>query len=82
MCLQFWFWRIIDTSDEWIEQQNWYSERRFLLKRQATSDLAHETALKAIENAKLKRRCEYDNTCYNTPDYIAQGSLYSTSKWD
>ena len=55
--------KIIDTSDEWIRTRTGIVERRFASKDQATSDLAREAALKAIENAKIKkRRCRYDNT--------------------
>ena len=43
------FEKIIDTSDEWIRTRTGIIERRFASKEQATSDLAKEAALKAIE---------------------------------
>ena len=49
------FEKIIDTSDEWIRTRTGIVERRFASKDQATSDLAREAALKAIENAKIKK---------------------------
>ena len=48
------FEKIIDTSDEWIRTRTGITERRFATKEQATSDLACEASLKAIESAKIK----------------------------
>ena len=48
--------KIIDTSDEWIRTRTGITERRFATKEQATSDLACEASLKAIESAKIKKR--------------------------
>jgi len=44
---------IIDTNDEWIQENLGIKERRIAAKNQCTSDLASEAALKAIENAGL-----------------------------
>lgn len=43
----------LDTSDEWIVQRTGVSERRVADPKVATSDLAHEAALKALEMAGL-----------------------------
>ena len=46
---------IIDTKSSWIFENLGIKERRIASKDQATSDLAAEAALKAIENAGLKK---------------------------
>ena len=69
------FEKIIDTSDEWIRTRTGIVERRFASKEQATSDLAREAALKAIENAKIKKEdIDMIILATTTPDYIAQGA--------
>ena len=69
------FEKIIDTSDEWIRTRTGIVERRFASKDQATSDLAREAALKAIENAKIKKEdIDMIILATTTPDYIAQGA--------
>ena len=69
------FEKIIDTSDEWIRTRTGIVERRFASKEQATSDLAREAALKAIENAKIKKEdVDMIILATTTPDYIAQGA--------
>jgi 3-oxoacyl-[acyl-carrier-protein] synthase III len=45
---------IIHTSDEWIKDNLGIHERRIASDNQATSDLAAEAGIKAINNAKLK----------------------------
>ena len=69
------FEKIIDTSDEWIRTRTGIVERRFASKEQATSDLAREAALKAIESAKIKKEdVDMIILATTTPDYIAQGA--------
>ena len=45
--------RMVETSDEWILQRTGIRERHIVDEGIATSDLATEAALKAIERAKL-----------------------------
>jgi 3-oxoacyl-[acyl-carrier-protein] synthase-3 len=45
---------IIPTKDEWIRDNLGIIERRIAADNQATSDLAAEAAIKAIDDAKLK----------------------------
>jgi len=67
--------QIMDTSDEWIRTRTGIVERRFASKDQATSDLACEAALKAIESAKIsKEDIDMIILATVTPDYIAQGA--------
>ena len=69
------FEKIIDTSDEWIRTRTGIVERRFASKDQATSDLAYEAALKAIESAKIKKEdVDMIILATVTPDYFAQGA--------
>lgn len=48
------FEKLMDTNDEWIKTRTGISERRVASEEQSTSDLATESALKAIECANLK----------------------------
>ena len=65
----------IDTSDEWIRTRTGITERRFATKEQATSDLACEASLKAIESAKIKKEdIDLIILATVTPDYLAQGA--------
>ena len=69
------FEKIIDTSDEWIRTRTGITERRFATKEQATSDLACEASLKAIESAKIKKEdIDLIILAAVTPDYLAQGA--------
>ena len=69
------FEKIIDTSDEWIRTRTGITERRFATKEQATSDLACEASLKAIESAKIKKEdIDLIILATVTPDYLAQGA--------
>lgn len=67
--------KIVETSDEWIRTRTGIEERRYADKDEATSDLAYQASLKAIENAKINKE-EIDMiivaTC--TPDYMTQAS--------
>lgn len=73
--------KIVDTTDEWIRTRTGIEERRFADADEATSDLSYKAALKAIENAKIKKE-EIDliilATC--TPDYLAQGTACIVQK--
>lgn len=48
--------KIVDTNDEWIRTRTGMSERRVAAENQASSDMATEAALKAIENAGLRTK--------------------------
>jgi 3-oxoacyl-[acyl-carrier-protein] synthase-3 len=45
--------KMLDTTDEWIQQRTGIAERRWANDGQATSDLAVEAAKIAIQNAKI-----------------------------
>lgn len=45
--------KIVDTSDEWIVSRTGIKERRISGKDQASSDLAYEASLKALEKANI-----------------------------
>jgi 3-oxoacyl-[acyl-carrier-protein] synthase-3 len=47
------FAKIVDTSDEWITQMTGIKERRFTEGDTATSDLAAEASVRALESAGL-----------------------------
>jgi 3-oxoacyl-[acyl-carrier-protein] synthase-3 len=46
--------KMVDTSDEWIVTRTGIRERRICAPDQASSDLAYEAAVKALEKAKVK----------------------------
>ena len=46
--------KMVDTTDEWIQQRTGIVERRMVAPDQATSDLAYEASVKAIANAGLQ----------------------------
>jgi len=46
--------KVVDTSDEWIRTRTGIAERRVAAEGQATSDMAYEAALKAIEAAGIQ----------------------------
>ncbi|MBL9115169.1 MAG: ketoacyl-ACP synthase III [Verrucomicrobiaceae bacterium] len=46
--------KIVDTSDEWITTRTGIQERRIAAEGQATSDLASNAALRALEAAGMK----------------------------
>jgi 3-oxoacyl-[acyl-carrier-protein] synthase-3 len=46
--------KMVDTNDEWIVTRTGIRERHIAAENQATSDLAHEAAVRALESAKLK----------------------------
>ncbi|MBV9463821.1 MAG: ketoacyl-ACP synthase III [Verrucomicrobiae bacterium] len=45
--------KIVDTSDEWITTRTGIKERRIAQPNKATSDMAAEAALKALQDAKI-----------------------------
>ena len=49
----FYFEKIMDTSDEWIRTRTGISERRIASEKQATSDLAYEAAKRALADAEI-----------------------------
>ncbi|MEK3877456.1 beta-ketoacyl-ACP synthase III [Paenibacillus sp. FSL H8-0122] len=46
--------KIVETNDEWIVSRTGIRERHIAAPEQATSDLAYEAALKALESAGMK----------------------------
>ena len=46
--------KIVDTSDEWIRTRTGISERHIASNDEATSDLAYQAALNALENAQCE----------------------------
>lgn len=69
------FEKIIDTSDEWIMTRTGIRERRIAEPEVATSDLAYEASLKALEDASVDVS-EIDGIILGTitPDYIFPSS--------
>jgi len=49
------FEKIVDTSDEWIEQRTGIKERRIAADDEATSDLGAKAAQKAIQRAGINK---------------------------
>ena len=46
--------KMVDTNDEWIVSRTGIKERHIAASDQATSDLAYEAAIKALESAGMK----------------------------
>ena len=46
--------KMVETSDEWIKTRTGIEQRRIASDAQATSDLAYQAAVKALENANIK----------------------------
>jgi 3-oxoacyl-[acyl-carrier-protein] synthase-3 len=67
--------KILDTTDEWIQQRTGIQERHWVTADQATSDLCLQASRIALENAKLT---EKDIDCIivatSTPDHDVPGS--------
>jgi len=65
------FEKLVDTSDEWIQQRTGIEERRFAADDQATSDLSVEAAKRALEAAGMKAE-DLDLIVVGTltPDYL------------
>ncbi len=62
--------RMVDTSDEWIRERTGIRERRFAAEDQASSDLAVEASVRALEAAGVKPH-EVDSIVLatTTPDH-------------
>jgi 3-oxoacyl-[acyl-carrier-protein] synthase III len=69
------FEKMIDTSDEWIRTRTGISERRIAEPEVATSDLAYEASVKALEDASVDVS-EIDGIILGTitPDHIFPSS--------
>ena len=65
------FEKMIDTSDEWIRTRTGISERRIAEPEVASSDLAYEASLKALEDANMTAE-DIDGIVVGTitPDHI------------
>lgn len=65
------FEKMIDTSDEWIRTRTGISERRIAEPEVASSDLAYEASLKALEDANMTAD-DIDGIVVGTitPDFI------------
>lgn len=65
------FEKLVDTSDEWIQQRTGIQERRFAADDQATSDLSVEAGKRALEAAGMKAE-DLDLIVVGTltPDYL------------
>ncbi|WP_195573069.1 beta-ketoacyl-ACP synthase III [Paenibacillus sp. 1001270B_150601_E10] len=63
--------RMVDTNDEWITTMTGMKERRIAAEHQATSDLAYEAAVRAIESAGLTAEdIDLIMVCSVTPDMM------------
>jgi 3-oxoacyl-[acyl-carrier-protein] synthase-3 len=67
--------KMMDTSDDWIQQRTGIVERRWVSEGTSTSDLALEASLKAIKNAGLINR-DIDMIIFATlsPDHDFPGT--------
>lgn len=64
----------MDTSDEWIRQRSGIRERRYTEPGIGSSDLAHEAALRAIEDAKIdKSEIDFIIAATLSPDHYFPG---------
>jgi len=63
--------KMIDTSDEWIPTRTGISERRIAKSSEATSDLAYDASIKALEDASMNPE-DIDGIVVGTitPDFI------------
>ncbi|HXV76121.1 MAG TPA: 3-oxoacyl-[acyl-carrier-protein] synthase III C-terminal domain-containing protein [Candidatus Polarisedimenticolaceae bacterium] len=67
--------RIMDTSDEWIQQRTGIVTRHYAGPHQATSDLAVPAAAQAVAEAGLERdQIDYVVFATMTPDYYFPGA--------
>lgn len=67
--------KMMDTTDDWIQQRTGIVERRWVSPETSTSDLALEASLKAIENAKIDKK-DIDMIIFATlsPDHDFPGT--------
>lgn len=63
--------KLVDTSDEWIQTRTGIRERRIAEPDVATSDIAYEASVKALESAGIDAR-DLDGIIVGTvtPDYL------------
>jgi 3-oxoacyl-[acyl-carrier-protein] synthase-3 len=63
--------KIVDTSDEWIQKMTGIKERRIAAENEATSDLAYNAAVKALESSNTKAEdLDLIVVATMTPDYF------------
>lgn len=68
------FAKLVDTSDEWIQQRTGIKERRFISENECTSDLCVKAAERALESAGLNAtELDLVLTGTLTPDYLLPG---------
>lgn len=67
--------KMMDTTDEWIQQRTGIQERRWVDESTSTTDLALEASIRAIESAKIKKE-DIDMIIFATlsPDHDFPGS--------
>jgi|SRR5579859_478706 len=67
--------RVMDTTDEWIQQRTGIAQRHYAPEGVGASDLALEASKRALAAAKLAPEdLDYILFCTMTPDYILPGS--------
>lgn len=63
--------KIVDTSDAWIQKMTGIKERRIAAENEATSDLAYNAAVKALESSNTKAEdLDLIVVATMTPDYF------------
>lgn len=63
--------KFLDTSDEWIQTRTGIKERRVVAADVATSDLAYEASLKALDDAGVRaEELDLVIVATNTPDML------------
>ncbi len=63
--------RMVDTNDEWIVSRTGIKERRLAREDEATSDMAHQAAERALMDAGLKAdELDFIFVATNTPDTV------------
>ncbi|MCS5421784.1 MULTISPECIES: beta-ketoacyl-ACP synthase III [Psychrilyobacter] len=63
--------KIVDTSDAWIQKMTGIKERRIAAENEATSDLAYNAAVKALESSNTKaEEIDLIVVATLTPDYF------------
>ena len=63
--------KIVDTSDAWIQKMTGIKERRIAAENEATSDLAYNAAVKALESSNTKaEEIDLIVVATMTPDYF------------
>ncbi|MCC6406408.1 MAG: ketoacyl-ACP synthase III [Planctomycetes bacterium] len=68
------FEKLVDTSDEWIQQRTGIKERRFVSENECTSDLCVTAAQRALEAAGMQAsELDLVVTGTLTPDYLLPG---------